>query len=86
VEPFIRIEGVSQVFEARRGTALRALSDISLDVQENEFVTLVRRSGCGKSTLLRVIAGLLPPTAGEVRLPDRDQHGDRADGDAAGAP
>lgn len=45
-----------------------ALSDVSLTVKDGEFVSLVGPSGCGKSTLLRLIAGLIPPTQGELIL------------------
>jgi len=44
------------------------LDDINVDVRSGEFVSIVGRSGCGKSTLLRVVAGLLKPTAGTVRV------------------
>ncbi len=63
----IAIEGISQIFATKSGT-VRALQDVSFDVEANEFVTLVGRSGCGKSTLLRVISGLLAPTAGTVKI------------------
>ena len=42
------------------------LQDVSLTVQDRQFVTIVGPSGCGKSTLLRLISGLIPPTSGEV--------------------
>jgi NitT/TauT family transport system ATP-binding protein len=65
----IEIDGVSQLFAVgRRADPVRALDDISLRIEANEFVTLVGRSGCGKSTLLRIVAGLLRPTAGIVRV------------------
>ena len=44
------------------------LTGLSLDIHDKEFVTLLGPSGCGKSTLLSIIAGLLSPTAGEIRL------------------
>jgi NitT/TauT family transport system ATP-binding protein len=44
------------------------LSDVSLSVMAGEIVALIGRSGCGKSTLLRIIAGLIPPSAGTVTI------------------
>ena len=44
----------------------QALLPLSLAVREGEFVTLLGPSGCGKSTLLKMVAGLLPPSAGRV--------------------
>ena len=48
------------------------VKDISLDVSEGEFLTLLGPSGCGKSTILRLIAGLEQPTRGEIRIADRN--------------
>ena len=50
---------------------IRALEPIDLTVRQGEFVTIVGPSGCGKSTLLRLIAGLLPSTAGSIVLSER---------------
>jgi len=49
-------------------TGTRALEPLDLTVRQGEFVTIVGPSGCGKSTLLRLIAGLSPPTAGNLFL------------------
>lgn len=48
------------------------VKDISIDVDEGEFLTLLGPSGCGKSTLLRLIAGLEPPTRGKIVMNGRD--------------
>jgi len=48
------------------------VQDLSLQVGDNEFLTLVGPSGCGKSTLLRLIAGLEPPTSGRILLDGQD--------------
>ena len=63
----IRLTGVSRTFTGRSGT-VEALRGIDLEVGDGEFVAVLGRSGCGKSTLLRLIAGLLPVSAGEVRV------------------
>jgi NitT/TauT family transport system ATP-binding protein len=52
----------------RRGSQFLALADVNLAIGDGEFVTIVGPSGCGKSTLLMLIAALLKPTGGTVRL------------------
>jgi multiple sugar transport system ATP-binding protein len=52
--------------------AVTAVDDISLQVEDGEFLVLVGPSGCGKSTLLRMIAGLEDVTEGEILIGDRD--------------
>ena len=59
--PFLRLEAITKKFGS-----FTALRDVSLDVQEGEFVCFLGPSGCGKSTLLRVIAGLERQSAGRV--------------------
>jgi NitT/TauT family transport system ATP-binding protein len=66
--PALECRGVSRVYRARIGE-VTALHDVTFTAREREFLCLVGPSGCGKSTLLRIIAGLLPPTAGEVVFP-----------------
>lgn len=63
----IRIDNVSMVYAAR-GERLLALSDITLDIAEGEFVSLIGPSGCGKSTLLRLIGDLLQPSSGKIEV------------------
>jgi len=59
------VENVSKVFVTKRGN-VEALENISLQVNEGQFVCFVGRSGCGKSTLLNIIAGLEKPDCGRV--------------------
>ncbi|WP_374619217.1 ABC transporter ATP-binding protein [Devosia sp.] len=63
--PLISLRHVSKSFA---NGAVRALDDISFDVQPGEFVSLVGPSGCGKTTLLRLINGLIEPDAGTVEV------------------
>src|SRR5947209_8511782 len=63
----IQIDGAAMVYTTR-GERLHALSDISLDIAEGEFVSLIGPSGCGKSTLLRLIGDLLQPTSGRINV------------------
>src|SRR3954453_12990831 len=71
--PLVSLRGVSKVFS--NGTV--ALQDMSLDVAQGEFVSLLGPSGCGKSTALRIIAGLGETTSGTIEWPgaERDPGG-----------
>jgi NitT/TauT family transport system ATP-binding protein len=64
----VKVEGVYQVYSKGGGGELPVLEDVSLTLKSNEVVALLGRSGCGKSSLLRIIAGLMPPTAGKVTI------------------
>ncbi len=66
-DPFLRIEGVSKVYATPEGP-YPVLDDISLTVNEGEFVCLIGHSGCGKSTLLDMVSGFKKPTEGTVWL------------------
>lgn len=63
----ISIEQLSMEFGAP-GQGVKALDTVSLEIQSNEFFTLLGPSGCGKTTLLRLIAGFEQPSAGTIRL------------------
>jgi ABC-type nitrate/sulfonate/bicarbonate transport system ATPase subunit len=74
----LTIRGVERRFASATGSTL-ALQATDLDVDENDFITILGPSGCGKSTLLRIVAGLDRPTAGEVLLDGRRIQGPGAD-------
>ncbi|MBB5160028.1 ABC transporter ATP-binding protein [Saccharopolyspora phatthalungensis] len=61
----ISVQHVSKTFTLNR-EQVRSLHDVSLDIADNEFVTVVGPSGCGKTTLLNILAGLDEPTAGRA--------------------
>jgi ABC-type nitrate/sulfonate/bicarbonate transport system ATPase subunit len=71
----VLVRDVSKVFFTADGGAVHALDSMSLTIEAGEMVALIGPSGCGKSTLLRLIAGLDPPTAGELRLGAEPIHG-----------
>lgn len=75
----IRIVNVSKTYESVDGEAVGAISNLNLDVAENEFLAIVGPSGCGKSTLLKLIVGLLPVTTGEIYVKDEVVHGPHTD-------
>ncbi len=81
---FGELVGVRRVFEQQRygrapGEPLVAIDEASLSFEEGEFVSLLGPSGCGKTTLLRIIAGLIPKTAGSVRIRGQEVTGPQPD-------
>jgi spermidine/putrescine ABC transporter ATP-binding subunit len=52
-----------------------AVNDVSLDIKEGEFLTLLGPSGCGKTTTLRLISGFIQPTSGAIHFGDKDVTG-----------
>lgn len=75
----LELKHVSKSFAKTDGDGITtALEDINLTINDGEFVCIVGASGCGKSTLLRLIAGLMPPTSGEIVL-----NGEKIEGTSA---
>ncbi len=60
----IEVEGIHKIYNG----AVTALENIHLEFNRGELTSLLGPSGCGKTTLLKILAGLLKPTSGEVRV------------------
>lgn len=66
--PKLETRALSKTFTKAGGGDVEALRDISLQVNEGEFIGIVGASGCGKTTFLRILDGLIDKTAGEIVL------------------
>ena len=64
----LTLNDVTKVFTEDDGNEITAVDEVSVDIEDGDFLVLVGPSGCGKSTTLRMIAGLETITSGEVRL------------------
>jgi NitT/TauT family transport system ATP-binding protein len=63
----IELQGVTKIF-GKGGTAVHAFGPVDIAIGEGQFVSFLGPSGCGKSTLMLMIAGLLAPSAGSIRV------------------
>lgn len=70
----LAVEGLTHSYPGPHGP-VAALQDVSLALRDGEFCAVIGPSGCGKTTLLHILAGLIRPTSGAVRLPDRANGG-----------
>lgn len=69
---FLDLEGVEKVFPLPKGNKYVAVTDVNLNIRENEIVSIIGHSGCGKSTLLNMIAGLDMATDGGIILDNKE--------------
>lgn len=72
---------INKIFNPKSDEEVVALQDVNVDIRAGEFVSLIGPSGCGKSTLLRLIADLLTPSSGELKVNGKDPHQARLDRD-----
>jgi NitT/TauT family transport system ATP-binding protein len=70
----IAVRDINKIFNAGSEEQVVALQNINLDIYAGEFVSLIGPSGCGKSTLLRLIADLLQPSDGDLKVNDKSPH------------
>jgi nitrate/nitrite transport system ATP-binding protein len=68
---YLKLDQISKTFE-RGGIKSEVLTDVNLNIESGEYVSIIGHSGCGKSTLLNLIAGLSPVTSGAVLLENRE--------------
>jgi NitT/TauT family transport system ATP-binding protein len=66
-QPMIEVDHVTHYFDGKGGRVL-AVDDVSLHIPRGQFISVVGPSGCGKTTVLNMVAGLVRPSEGEVRL------------------
>jgi len=76
LESEIVFEGVSKTFERPDGIAVEAVRALSFTVERGELVAVLGKTGCGKSTMFNLLAGLIQPSAGRVRVRGRDPYRD----------
>jgi NitT/TauT family transport system ATP-binding protein len=76
---FIKVEGIKKTYLTLRSEEVHALADISFDIGQGEFISLVGPSGCGKSTLLKILAGILAPTEGRIMVNGKTLVGSQKD-------
>jgi NitT/TauT family transport system ATP-binding protein len=71
----IEIEGVGKVYQEDTAEPIVAIERVDLDIEKNQFVTIVGPSGCGKSTLLHMVGGFIAASGGQIRLDGRPVDG-----------
>jgi putative ABC transport system ATP-binding protein len=71
-ETALEVHGLTRTFRRGGDTEIRALQDVSLTLQQGEFVVVLGTNGSGKSTLLNEIAGGLPPESGTIEIAGQD--------------
>ena len=67
MKKILEVKNICKTYQAQNGE-IEALRNISFDVKEGEYISIIGPSGCGKSTLLSIIAGLENKTSGEIYI------------------
>lgn len=66
-EPYIRLKNVEKTY-LTKDDAIVACQDVTIDINDNQFISIVGPSGCGKTTILKMIAGLVPYSGGSIEI------------------
>lgn len=66
----VKVKDLVKIYPGNNGKQVRAVDNVSIDINPGEFVTLLGPSGCGKTTILRMIAGFEMPTNGQIYIGD----------------
>ena len=80
-EAVVVLENVDMIFGEGAADQVHALKEIDLQVEQNDFISLIGPSGCGKSTLLRVVGDLIQPTSGAATINGKSARQARLDQD-----
>lgn len=71
---FIELKSVSYAYSPDTSYCVNALDNVSITINDGEFVGIMGQTGCGKSTLIQIIAGLIEPTSGTVLFDNQNIH------------
>ncbi len=77
VPPKVELRGIAKSFHLGRGHSRPVIHDVAFSAQPGEFVSIIGPSGCGKSTVFNIMAGLEPPSAGDVLVDGATVTGER---------
>ena len=67
MKEILKVDKISKTYQALNGE-VEAIKDVSFNIKEGEFVSIIGPSGCGKSTILSIIAGLEDKTSGDIKI------------------
>lgn len=74
MKKILEVKNINKKYQSREGEIL-ALKDVSFDINDGEFISIIGPSGCGKSTLLSIIAGLESKSSGSIYLNGKEMEG-----------
>ena len=80
-KPVVILKNVGKIFGEGAADQVHALKEINLQIEQNDFISLIGPSGCGKSTLLRVVGDLIQPSSGDATINGKSARQARLDQD-----